>query len=290
MQRISAPVLDLETPEARTCRDCGHEFVTKWRLQRICNACVDQRRRLTAEDLREERVMRHKAQLAAMGLSGRLAAEMPLERFRPEVQPEGWDAAQTFIERFPNGNLALLGRPGSGKTHLAVGIMLALREQCVAGQYVHVPSLFSALKRAPDRSEAEMHLLNPLFDARLLVLDDVGREKSTEHMAEWLDVLINGRWVDRLPTVIAANLSQAALTEWLGGAGASRFISEADVVEMRPVDARIQKLPPRPVRQQNDPSQPCLRCSGVGWLLDTRMPVGSKERAIQCSACAGRGW
>ena len=152
MQRISAPVLDLETPEARVCRDCGREFVTKWRLQRICNSCVDQRRRLTAEDLREERVTRYKGQLRAMGLDGRLAEEMLLERFRPEAQPEGWDAAQTFIEQFPDGNLALLGKPGSGKTHLAVGILLSLREQRIVGQYVHVPSLFSALKRAPDRS------------------------------------------------------------------------------------------------------------------------------------------
>jgi DNA replication protein DnaC len=53
--------------------------------------------------------------------------------------------------------------------------------------------------------------LPELATAALLVLDDLGREKSTERTAERLYVLVNRRYEAKLPTVATTNYTVADL-------------------------------------------------------------------------------
>jgi DNA replication protein DnaC len=293
--RDAIPSLRLAEPETRRC-SCGREFTTVWRWQRGCPECVEGQHRLTAEQLRDERIARRGDLLRLAGLEGRLS-EMRLDAFQSRYQPEAHAAAVQHVRNWPNSsNLMFLGQPGTGKTHLAAGIVLALLEQGTCGRYVHLPGLYSALKRAADRREAEAALLDPLFEAPLVVLDDAGREKATEHMAEWLDVLIDSRWNHRQPTIVAANLDENGLAMAIGTASYSRLKGAGRVVVMRggnpaEVDMRGRKLAapalPKPI---GNPTVACPACMGAGWVVDERVALGRSERTVICQACNGQGW
>lgn len=281
--------LALPEIENRVCPSCRAAFSTIWRYKVGCDNCVDDRRRLSAEELREHRILEYRTRLLEIGIEGRLTT-MTLNSFRPQYQQAAYDAACRFVGNYPKQNLALLGKRGSGKTHLGVGILLALIWQGMYGRYVHLPTIFAKLRMSTERQDAEEKILEPLFGAPIVVFDDVGREKPSDHMSMWLDVLINDRWVQELPTVICANLIQPELEKWLGEAASSRFTAEATVVQLRPDDMRLRKLPPVVPQAPGDPTRPCMTCAGAGWLTNPGVPVGHKERAMQCPGCAGRGF
>ena len=52
-----------------------------------------------------------------------------------------------------------------------------------------------------------MGILTPIFDADVLVLDDVGLERPTEWVQETLGVLIDKRYSNQKPTILTGNLN-----------------------------------------------------------------------------------
>jgi DNA replication protein DnaC len=278
--------------ETRTCSDCGKEFETEWRPQRVCKSCVDRHRLQDAESLRLQRAGEYTKELERMGITARLGG-MTLERFSRESQPDAYAAISDLATSWPipkHINIALLGDRGTGKTHLGCGLLLALAETGWYGKYVYWPGLIAAVKSADDQRDAERRLLEPLKTAPAIVLDDVGRDKMTEHLEGWRDVIFDARWVTGLSTVITANLAALELHDWLGAASASRFFADATVVKMQPGDQRRQPVARQLKPLSNDPTTPCPSCGAAGWVTDQRHPVGSRDRLRRCPRCNGRGW
>jgi len=279
-------------PEIRQCKDCGNDFETIWRPQRLCQSCVDRYRLKDAESLRLQRASEHTKELERMGITDRLGG-MVLERFSRDSQPNAYDTISELATSWPFPkpiNIALLGDRGTGKTHLGCGLLLALAETGWYGRYVYWPGLIAAVKSADDQRDAERRLLEPLKTSAVIVLDDVGRDKMTEHLEGWRDVIMDARWVAGLPTVITANLNALELHDWLGPASASRFFSDASVVMMQPGDQRRQPVARQFKPLPNDPTKPCTSCAAAGWVTDPRHPVGSRDRMRRCPRCNGRGW
>ena len=52
----------------------------------------------------------------------------------------------------------------------------------------------------------EMDVLRPVLDADLLVLDDLGAEKTSEWVQETLGLVVNTRYSERRPTIFTTNL------------------------------------------------------------------------------------
>jgi hypothetical protein len=52
-----------------------------------------------------------------------------------------------------------------------------------------------------------MSILHPVFEAELLVLDDVGVERPTDWVQETLAVLIDKRYSNKRPTILTGNLN-----------------------------------------------------------------------------------
>ena len=212
---------------------------------------------------------------------------MSLEAFAPDAQPEAYNAVVELTCAFPAcGSLALLGKSGTGKTHLAVGALLVLADAGIYGRYAHLPALVLSLNTSYDRSEAERQKLEPLLSVPLLVLDDVGREKLTDHMASWLDRIADARWVHRLPTILAANLSRPEVLTWLGRAAASRMGESCQWVTMAAVDRRL--MPARAIGSRPPSTvEPCGTCDDAGWLINERWALGT-NRLMRCPTCQGR--
>src|SRR5215471_11088184 len=134
-----------------------------------------------------------------------------LDNFEPVCISVGRAQVNTrkFVEEYPlvDVGLLFLGRCGVGKTHLAVS---ALKELILKG----IPGLFydfrDLLKEIQDSYNSNTHtselkVLSPVYDAEVLVLDELGATKPTEWVQETMTHIINKRYNERKITIFTSN-------------------------------------------------------------------------------------
>jgi DNA replication protein DnaC len=120
-----------------------------------------------------------------------------------------------YVDSFvtPQGDLrktGLLfwGPPGSGKTHLAVGVLSALiRRYAVRGRFVDFTSLVHEIQSTfdPGSEESKRQVLDPVIEADVLVLDELGAQRPTPFVNDILYLVLNTRYTRCLPTVFTTN-------------------------------------------------------------------------------------
>ncbi len=119
-------------------------------------------------------------------------------------------AAGRFIEEYPveRDGLLLIGPIGVGKTHLAVGIVKELMAQkgtrCLFYDY---RELLKEIQNSYNASvqTTEMEVLRPVFEAEVLVLDELGAVKPTEWVWDTVSHILNTRYNDKRTTIITTN-------------------------------------------------------------------------------------
>lgn len=134
------------------------------------------------------------------------------------------EKAMTFCSGYPHlgadEGLGLLfcGDNGVGKTHLAVAV---LRELVVAkgarGQFWDFHELIREIKSSydPETKTTELMVLEPVVEADLLLLDDLGAWKMTDWMNDTLFYILNSRYMAKRPTVITTNYQDVTREEAL---------------------------------------------------------------------------
>jgi DNA replication protein DnaC len=145
------------------------------------------------------------------------------------------------VDCYPRIEIGLLfiGTCGVGKTHLTVAILKGLLEK-------NVPCLFydfrDLLKEIQDswnqqKQTSEMQVLAPVFDAEVLVLDELGASKPTEWVKDTMTHIINKRYNDKKVTIFTSNYLDAksnqfdeTLTERVGERLRSRLHEMCKVV------------------------------------------------------------
>ena len=76
------------------------------------------------------------------------------------------------------------------------------------GLYIYLPTFLDDLRQSYDEPDADFsELLDMLKNCKLLVIDDIGAEKSTEWVNERLLSIINTRMMKGLSTVYTSNCS-----------------------------------------------------------------------------------
>lgn len=117
--------------------------------------------------------------------------------------------------------LMLLGKPGTGKTHLGAGIandlMKTTRHSAVYRTFGGVlQAIRATYDKNSDQSEAE--ILSSLISPSLLVLDEVGvsKEQPSDFELTTLFAIINGRYEEMRPTVVISNLDAGQLQFAMG--------------------------------------------------------------------------
>ncbi|NYF79170.1 ATP-binding protein [Granulicella arctica] len=120
--------------------------------------------------------------------------------------------ARKFVESYPletNGTgLLLTGSIGVGKTHLAVGILQALvAERGATGLFCDYRDLLKQVQHSYNRavSATELEVLAPVFEAEVLVLDELGASKPTDWVWDTVAHILNTRYNDRRTTIITTN-------------------------------------------------------------------------------------
>ncbi len=156
------------------------------------------------ENLREKR-------LAEAGIEPRYK-HCNLDSFRTDTDSliQAVQRCRAFVARFPvvDKGLLFMGAPGVGKTHLATAVLRQVIEQTGAyGVFVDVRKLLRTIKDTynPIVKTTEFDVIRPVMEAQLLVLDDIGAEKTSEWVDETMNLIVNTRYNKRLATIFTTN-------------------------------------------------------------------------------------
>ena len=104
--------------------------------------------------------------------------------------------------------LFLEGQPGVGKTHLAVAVLKQVVQTMGArGLFYDTRDLLRVIRSTYDPSirTTEIDVLRPVMTAELLVLDDIGAEKTSEWVEETMNLIVNTRYSERRLTIFTSN-------------------------------------------------------------------------------------
>src|SRR5258708_2696913 len=118
--------------------------------------------------------------------------------------------AVVFVEKFPLERTGLLftGPIGVGKTHLAVGILQELiRSKGVQCLFVDYRELLKEIQNSynPSVQTTELEILRPVFDADVLLLDELGATRPTEWVWDTVSHILNYRYNEKKTTLITTN-------------------------------------------------------------------------------------
>lgn len=170
--------------------------------------------------------------------------------------------AKGFVGAYPadtdGKGLLLVGSIGVGKTHLAVGMLEALvRDKGAIGLFCDYRDLLKQVQNSysPQVSATEMDILRPVFEAEVLVLDELGASKPTEWVWDTVAHVLNTRYNDKRTTIFTTNYPNLAsggaqhegnarlvreetLGDRIGDRMRSRLLEMCASVEMRGQDMR----------------------------------------------------
>ncbi|GIU82283.1 MAG: DNA replication protein DnaC [Acidobacteria bacterium] len=126
-----------------------------------------------------------------------------------ESQKNAFKRAYTLAQKYPDVEKGLLfmGGVGTGKTHLAVSILKCLTERGFNCLFCEFGSLLREIQNSynPATQSSELKVLEPVLEAEILVLDELGASKPTEWVKDTMSFIINTRYNDEKLTIFTTN-------------------------------------------------------------------------------------
>jgi len=162
----------------------------------------------------------------------------------------------------PGRGLMFSGSSGLGKTHLAVGILKVLvQEKRCEGLFCYYQQLLKDIQNSwnPQTSTTELQVLEPVFNAEVLVLDDLGSVKPTDWVWDTVAMVLNTRYNHKRVTIVTTNFEnlpagstkEQTLGDRIGDRMRSRLLEMCREVKMQGADyretlGREEDLGPKP--------------------------------------------
>jgi DNA replication protein DnaC len=130
--------------------------------------------------------------------------------------------AQEYDPRDGMG-LLIIGKIGTGKTHLAVGITKDLVNRGVPCLFYDYRELLKEIQNSYNATvqTTELDVLRPVFETDVVILDELGAVKPTEWVWDTVSLILNTRYNNNRTTIITTNFEDQA------AAGANGAISPA---------------------------------------------------------------
>lgn len=151
------------------------------------------------EDLKQKGLERTIAEMRFRSGLGTAGLRMTFESFESrDAKTAALKIAKEWdLDTFERG-LLFYGPAGSGKTHLACAILNRLIDGGTFG-------FFLPTTKMPKENTDAIEKLSDPDEYPLLVLDDLGSEKTTDRALECLYSIIDGRIWNRAPMIITTN-------------------------------------------------------------------------------------
>ena len=195
----------LKPRQVRKVLPSGEEYI--WASMCVCEEEAEMRRR--EEEQENERRLRLEEirNRSLMGFSYRDArfencVRTVENRKNIEICEKYVDNFDKMVEK--NQGLLMWGDVGTGKSHLAACVANRLMDN---GVQVVMTSFTQFLEIISKDYSEEFALIDRLMNARLLIIDDLGAERSTDYALEKVYNVIDKRCQRRLPMILTTNLN-----------------------------------------------------------------------------------
>jgi DNA replication protein DnaC len=140
-------------------------------------------------------------------------SECSLSNYHPAInngsQLRAFNYAYRLVREYPSVDrgLLLMGPCGVGKTHLAAAILRGLIEKGIYCLFYEFGALLKEIQGSynPLAQTSELKVLAPLFDAEVLVLDELGASKPTDWVRDTMMQIIGTRYNERKLTIFTTN-------------------------------------------------------------------------------------
>ena len=147
-------------------------------------------------------------------------AQCSFDTFKTEpgtLQDHALLFARTLVVDYPavDRGLLFIGPAGVGKTHLAVSIIKGLVEKGFACIFSEFGSLLKEIQDSynPISKTSELKVLAPIYQADVLVLDELGATVPTDWVRDTMYQIINKRYNDNKLTIFTTNYEDEARLE-----------------------------------------------------------------------------
>jgi DNA replication protein DnaC len=227
-----------------TCQSTGWEFV-EGKGVRPCTQCSGDRR---------------KDHLAAARIPKRYE-NCSFDNYVPQglhttpnflAQAYALRDSKHLVDEYPNLDIGLLfiGPCGVGKTHLATAIILALiKKKGVSCLFYDFRDLLKEIQDSynPVSQTSELRVLAPVYEAEVLVLDELGASKPTDWVRDTMTQIINKRYNEKKVTIFTSNYLDApsapneeTLTDRVGYRLRSRLHEMCKIIQITGDDYRLK--------------------------------------------------
>lgn len=151
------------------------------------------------------------------------------------------DLVNHFAEREKTGRgLVLVGPAGVGKTHLGVAVMRRLVSNGIPSRYAYAPDFLELTRRRPsEMSELGYQTLRAFCTERCLFLDDAGIDRDTEFTVAQYTKLIDCRYREKHPLILATNLGLEDLEGVIGERSMGRLVESNEIIQVAGPDSRL---------------------------------------------------
>lgn len=170
------------------------------------------------------------------------------------------------FDDYGGDSLLIWGMPGNGKSHLAAAVCHEIKENGKIPVFQSVPELLERIRNTFQRNnkETEQEIMYALRECDLLVLDDIGAEKTSDWVLEVLFRIIDGRYRNKRPTMFTTNFSPTELLyrfmpdkptadhEVSAKRLHSRILEVSTIVENKATDYRLEVAKARAAKREPD--------------------------------------